>query len=266
MPIEDPDAIKRIVRSNFEKSAKRYETFEQQYGVFNKLTLDLAAKCHIKPGMTVADIGCGTGASTFTLADLVGPKGSVIGIDFSANMLEIAREKNALSNVEFRLGDADNVNKFIGNKIDAILFNACIFLIPTFEETLASSYTLLKEDSYVGMNYLLGLFDQDNVDLLQLVKEKDLDFAPYGRSIVDTSTLPKILTQIGYTNISSDTIAIEMERSQIMDFYSIPAHSAGLYPKTPYSDRLHLLDVLLTHLETFTNTIYQRWGWVIGKN
>lgn len=265
MPIEDPDKIKNIVCSNFEKSAKSYETFEQRHGLFKKLTLHLATKCKIKKGMKVVDIGCGTGTSTFTLANYVGPNGKVIGIDFSEKMLKIAKEKESPPNVDFFLDDANNIDTLVENKVDAVLFNACIFLIPTYKETLAATYKLLKTDGYVGMNYLLDLFDQNNTDLFQLVKEKDLDYAPYGRSIIDTSTLPEILKQIGYTNISADTLAIEMQRQQIMDFYSVPAHSAGLYPKTPYKDRLKLLNSLLTYLEAITTTLYQRWGWCIGK-
>ncbi len=45
----------------------------------------------LKPGMTVADFGCGVGATTRTLAEMVGPAGSVTGVDVSADQLEQGR-------------------------------------------------------------------------------------------------------------------------------------------------------------------------------
>lgn len=45
----------------------------------------------LQPGMSVADLGCGVGATTQTLATMVGPAGSVTGIDVSAAQLEQGR-------------------------------------------------------------------------------------------------------------------------------------------------------------------------------
>ena len=45
----------------------------------------------LKLGMTVADFGCGVGATTRTLAEMVGPAGSVTGVDVSADQLEQGR-------------------------------------------------------------------------------------------------------------------------------------------------------------------------------
>jgi ubiquinone/menaquinone biosynthesis C-methylase UbiE len=42
--------------------------------------------------MRVADLGCGTGVVARWMAEQVGPNGSVVGVDFSAEQLEKARE------------------------------------------------------------------------------------------------------------------------------------------------------------------------------
>ena len=65
----------------------------------------------LKPGMHVADFGCGVGAVTRMLADIVGPSGSVTGIDASAEQIEQASEickTSGLTNVAFRTVDACN--------------------------------------------------------------------------------------------------------------------------------------------------------------
>src|SRR5262249_34927349 len=46
----------------------------------------------IKPGMRVADLGCGVGMVTRLLAQLVGPFGQVVGVDFSGAQITQARE------------------------------------------------------------------------------------------------------------------------------------------------------------------------------
>jgi SAM-dependent methyltransferase len=46
----------------------------------------------IKPGMRVADLGCGVGMTTALLAELVGPEGEVVGVDISADQVAQARE------------------------------------------------------------------------------------------------------------------------------------------------------------------------------
>src|ERR1700689_4996333 len=50
----------------------------------------LIAHARIKPGERVLDVGCGNGATTFELAELVGPEGHVAGIDISVPMLSFA--------------------------------------------------------------------------------------------------------------------------------------------------------------------------------
>lgn len=45
----------------------------------------------LAPGMAVADLGCGVGATTHMLAEMVGPSGHVTGVDVSAAQLEQGR-------------------------------------------------------------------------------------------------------------------------------------------------------------------------------
>src|SRR5262245_16903517 len=63
----------------------------------------------LKPGMHVADFGCGVGAVTRMLGEIVGPSGSVTGIDASAEQIEQAAEicqNSGLTNFAFRTADA----------------------------------------------------------------------------------------------------------------------------------------------------------------
>src|SRR6266496_763810 len=66
---------------------------------------------YLHEGETVLDLGSGTGKICFIAAQIVGPKGKVIGIDITDEMLEVARrnaptvaERIGYANVEFCKG------------------------------------------------------------------------------------------------------------------------------------------------------------------
>jgi len=66
---------------------------------------------HLRPGETVLDLGSGAGKICFIAAQIVGPRGRVIGVDMTDAMLEVARrnapvvaEGLGYANVEFRKG------------------------------------------------------------------------------------------------------------------------------------------------------------------
>ena len=79
--------------------------FDRIAGIYDRLNSVMTAGLHhqwrrraadlaaVGPGSRVLDIATGTGDLAFELAGRVGPAGAVIGADFSAQMLEIARSK-----------------------------------------------------------------------------------------------------------------------------------------------------------------------------
>jgi SAM-dependent methyltransferase len=95
-------------------AADRYDAMLRPLG-----ELAIAA-ARIEPGDRVLDVGCGTGSTTLALARLVGPTGTVTGVDLSERMLAPARAEAAgaeLANVRFELGDAQ-VHAFPGAAFD----------------------------------------------------------------------------------------------------------------------------------------------------
>ena len=54
----------------------------------------------LKPGMTVADVGAGTGFHAFRMAPLVGPKGKVLAVDIQPEMLALIEARATKEKVE----------------------------------------------------------------------------------------------------------------------------------------------------------------------
>lgn len=74
-----------------------------QHAVWRQTALKAWERAGLKPGMAVADIGCGPGYATLDLAGAMGPQGRVIGVDQSRTFLNVLRERaegQGLSNVE----------------------------------------------------------------------------------------------------------------------------------------------------------------------
>src|SRR5207247_9222412 len=62
-----------------------------------------------QPGERVIDIGCGCGDTSIEIARMVGQAGTVLAIDVSQPMLEVARSREPLANcahLAFGAGDA----------------------------------------------------------------------------------------------------------------------------------------------------------------
>ena len=68
---------------------------------------------NLKEGMTVIDFGSGPGHDLFIAAELVGSSGRAIGVDFTDDMIEEAREgalKRGFTNVELVKSNIDNID------------------------------------------------------------------------------------------------------------------------------------------------------------
>lgn len=69
------------------------------------------SKFNIIKGMTVLDIGCGTGKTTTQIAKQIGSSGHVSGLDLSETMIKEARkysDKDKVSNIKFLVQDVQN--------------------------------------------------------------------------------------------------------------------------------------------------------------
>jgi SAM-dependent methyltransferase len=100
----------------------------------------------LRPGETVIDVGCGTGATAAAAASIVGSPGRVIGIDAAQNAIERAR-KRALdpdsSIVEWITGDAQR-HGFEAGAADAIVSRLGIMFFDDFTAALANLRTATK--------------------------------------------------------------------------------------------------------------------------
>ena len=106
-------------------------------------------------GMTVLDLGCGSGRDAYLLSSLVGEHGRVIGVDMTAQQLDVAERHRAFharafgharSNVGFHLGDlADLAGLGIADdSVDVVVSNCVLNLVPDKRRAFAETFRVLK--------------------------------------------------------------------------------------------------------------------------
>ncbi len=106
-------------------------------------------------GLTVLDLGCGTGRDSFVLSKLVGSAGQVIGVDMTEAQIDVAKahvdyQTKAFGyetpNISFKLGRIEDL-KDLGlkdNSIDLVVSNCVINLSPQKEEVFQEIFRVLR--------------------------------------------------------------------------------------------------------------------------
>lgn len=105
----------------------------------------LVSLLELKGEEKILDVCTGTGKLAFLLSRKVGKKGSVLGVDFSREMLVEATKKlnGRLPNIGFEFSDAKNLN-FPENSFDAVTVSFGMRNITDTAAALSEAYKVLK--------------------------------------------------------------------------------------------------------------------------
>jgi ubiquinone/menaquinone biosynthesis C-methylase UbiE len=137
-------SLDRIVRG-YDRVARVYARFEPLFLIFPPARRKAVAALGLAPGMTVLEIGAGTGRNLPYLIDAVGPTGTVIAVDASPGMLAEARklvESRGWSNVQLLQQDAAHLE--VDAEPDGVLFSLSYSVLPDPEPALAYAWERLR--------------------------------------------------------------------------------------------------------------------------
>ena len=180
--MQTEEQLKEIVRQKYSEIALQEKSFNQasccgagecSTEVYNIMSYDyttlsgysadadLGLGCglptqfaQIKKGDVVIDLGSGAGNDCFVARAETGETGKVIGIDFTAAMIEKARanaEKLAFHNVEFRLGDIEKIPVTAG-VADVVVSNCVLNLVPNKSAVLKDIFRVLKPGGHFSIS------------------------------------------------------------------------------------------------------------------
>jgi len=142
--IDVPERKRAYNERHFAEAASRYDlaTRVMSLGRDAAWKQALVAALPDLPSPVCVDLACGTGDVAFLLAGRY-PRGVVTGLDLSAQMLAIARERNRFTNVRFERGDLCDL-PFPDGSADVVTGSYALRNAPDLREALAEVRRVLK--------------------------------------------------------------------------------------------------------------------------
>lgn len=195
----------------------------------------------LKEGDTVVDLGSGAGNDSFVARKAVGEKGKVIGVDFSEAMLQKARtnaEKLKLNNVEFRLGDIDNL-PIGGDSVNVILSNCVLNLVPNKPKVFSEIFRVLKQGGHFSISDIVL-----NGTLPEKIQKAAEFYAGCVSGAIQKDDYLSLIHSAGFSNITlqkekqiqiPDEILLEYLSGEELDQFK--KSSVGIFSITVYAEK-----------------------------
>lgn len=189
----------------YDRVAPEYESWAG--GLHDRVAAKLVEVAAPKRGEAVLDVGCGTGLVTHRLAQAVGTRGSVVGIDLSARMLDLARRRSR-PNTTFMAMAAERM-VFRERSFDLVTYGQSLPYLVDPMASLEEAVRLLRPKGRVALSLHRRSLQTEAQDLFYKVLG-DLAAAHHlrvpshspERSIYgERENLPRLLDELGFGRI-----------------------------------------------------------------
>lgn len=176
----------------------------------------------LREGETVLDLGSGAGFDAFLAARRVGPRGTVIGVDMTPEMIAKARRNAAAletANVDFRLGEIERL-PVADSSVDVILSNCVINLSPDKASVFRESFRVLRAGGRLAI--------ADVVAIAPMPERVRADVAAYTGCIAGAALIEDIRAMLDAAGFVEIEVKLkEQMRAAIADWF--PGTDVGSY-------------------------------------
>lgn len=195
----------------------------------------------IKRGDTVIDLGSGAGNDCFIARNETGEDGRVIGIDFTPAMIDkarIAAQKAGFTNVEFRLGDIENIPVSDG-VADVVVSNCVLNLVPDKGRVFREIFRVLKQGGHFSISdvVLIG-------HLPEALRNAAEMYAGCVAGAIQKDTYLELISTTGFSNIILQkekpiTIPDDILRNYLSEdeLESFRSGNTGIFSITVYAEK-----------------------------
>jgi len=192
-------------------------------------------------GLTVLDLGCGTGRDAYLASKLVGPRGSVIGVDMTAEQLAVAQKHADAQarrfgydrpNVSFRHGYIEDLREagIEDDSVDVVISNCVLNLSPDKPAVFSEIFRVLKPG---GELYFSDVFAGRRVP--EALKEDPVLYGECLAGALYTEDFRRLLRDQGILDhrvVTGNAISIEdpevAAKIGMVDFHSLTVRAFKL--------------------------------------
>ncbi|MFC4598745.1 demethylmenaquinone methyltransferase [Cohnella hongkongensis] len=136
------------VHGVFEKVYENYDTMNSviSFRLHKLWRKDVMRRMNVEPGAAALDVCCGTGDWSVALAQAVGENGEVVGIDFSENMLSVAKDKGRKAQLDQLKWVHGNAMKlpFEDHRFDYVTIGFGLRNVPDYMTVLKEMHRVVK--------------------------------------------------------------------------------------------------------------------------
>jgi arsenite methyltransferase len=222
------------------------ESYENQKGYNPDADLNLGCGipteyAHIKTGDTVIDLGSGAGNDCFVARALTGETGKVIGVDMTEAMINKARintEKLGFNNVEFRLGDIENM-PVSDNLADVVISNCVLNLVPNKEKAFNEIFRILKPGGHLSISdvALRGNLPEEIKNTAKMYAgcvSGAIDIQKYLNTMSDAGLLNIMIQKEKTITIPDETLLNYLDHKELNEFRK---SGSGIFSITVYAEK-----------------------------
>ena len=149
-----PTDVRRHQRRLWTRTASGRTQVQQSGAVLSSVTDRIIRDACVKPGMRVLDVACGAGNPSLDLAQIVGSRGMVVGIDITPAMIELARceaSEAGIQNVRFEVVENETVPYSIEQDFDVVSCRFGLMFMPDPLAALIAWRKVLKAGGRVSI-------------------------------------------------------------------------------------------------------------------
>jgi|GEM_PF-1707290 len=215
------------------KSGKQYHEYALNFPQYKQTNKKLVEIGDIKANQIVVDLACGTGLTTKEVLKNCPNVEKVYAIDFSENMINVARKFLQSKKVAFIVANAQDLDKFISEKVDVVLCNSAFWQFQNQRQVLNAISNVLKTNGKLIFNLNQQFFDfgksEPNQKLLidtifSEMKKRGYEPSNKIKLKIDKEKIEELFSHAGYTLEKTETINIGPRKlDDFFNFFKIPA-------------------------------------------
>lgn len=231
-----------------EFSASMAESYKNIEGYEKESDLSLGCGipteiANISEGDTVIDLGSGAGNDAFVARRIVGETGKVIGIDMTPEMVIRALQNNqklGYQNVEFVLGEIENMEGIPNSVADVIISNCVMNLVPNKQKAFNEVFRTLKTGGHFSISDIVSIGTLPNgiLEAAELYSGCVAGASEKGEylGIIKSAGFKNIqIKKERKINLPDDLLSKYLNPTELSEF----KHSGtGIYSITIYADKL----------------------------